>query len=243
MVLSVMQALYSIRLRFNALLMLHAIAVAACYLLYATAAVAVEVKYDPPYLSIEAENESLESVLLKVTEQAGGKVTGPQSVLHERINFEGESNDARKLLWKLLRQYNSAVSWSGDGKHILEIRLLKTGGTSTLVPRPDNALYQNTANQKQLPDVNTADIASTKNKVAVELQEHHQLTADEQAVAEAVEAAMGEEERITYPLTLDEQAVLNAVEADLATEEKVIYELTPEEQAIADAVQQEMASP
>lgn len=93
---------------------------------------AVKVKYDPPYLSIEAENESLENVLLKVTEQAGGKVTGPQSVFHEWINFEGESNDVRKLLWELLRQHNSTVSWSGDGKHVLEIRLLTAGSTRPL---------------------------------------------------------------------------------------------------------------
>jgi len=163
------------------------IVVVACYLLCVTSALAVEVKYNPPFLSIEADNEPLESVLLEVTKQTGGRVVGPQAVLNGLVSFKGSSDNVDKLMWKLLRHYNYTLAWSDDGKRIEEVRLMGKGDLVTLSPSSsDNTqLYESGSDTEA-----AAYISDYEPKPVLDDVVEDALTAEEKVIVETLEAEM-----------------------------------------------------
>ena len=120
----------------------YVIAVIAYYFLCANTAIAAEVRYESEVLTIQAQNEPLKGVLLKITEHLGGKIIATNAALQERISFSG-SGKPNTVLWKMLFNHSSySINWSKDGKHIHEIRLLGKSDAAILPSLVSNNMQQ-----------------------------------------------------------------------------------------------------
>ncbi len=201
---------------------------AAVLLSFSLGAVAAEVEYQHPDLTIVAKDEPLDSVLKSVSKEMRIFVTAPTG-LNPLVNCDIQSRPLKQAFKTLLGDMSYSLEWKDDGEQLVGLTILSGTGDSvadngtdsrSAAPGVDQAATlpgstNRTSSASGMPTGNSGEAAQMRtdgNAMAVEQEDREARMAQEREAREAEMETRRQEEEIAHEARMAEEAVRNEAE-------------------------------
>jgi hypothetical protein len=201
---------------------------AAVLLSFSLGAVAAEVEYRHPDLTIVAKDEPLDSVLKSISKEMRIFVTAPTG-LNPLVNCDIQSRPLKQAFTTLLGDMSYSLEWKDDGEQLVGLTILSGTGDSvtdtgtdrnSAAPGLDQAatLPGSTNRDSPLsgrPDATGGEAAQQSmdgNAMAVEQEDREARMAQEKEARVAEMETRRQEEEIAHEARMAEEAVRNEAE-------------------------------
>jgi len=155
---------------------------------------AVEVTYQPPRLSISADNESLDSVLRALGKQMHIQVNAPAG-LNQAVTVRIVNQPVKRAFRNLLRGKNYVLQWEDGGKRLAALTLITKGTVSSPMLQPEMSIDPLYPEYEQPYVDDTTVYEDPQQFEDTQVYEEPVMTTEEKANEARMEAEMAAEEK------------------------------------------------